>query len=92
MKYVCLIVGLFCKPTVQTKPTIQSLKCTPHLDPGQSGTCIITISKAAQNGGMAFAISLKGSGLIFPPTVTVPKGKTTATFTIKNASTAQAHL
>ena len=63
---------------------VSSLACPANLGPNASGTCTVTLTKAAPAGGAAVTITNTNTVLTVPASVTVAAGLTSATF---NATT-----
>src|SRR5262249_29619003 len=59
---------------------------------GDSTTGIVTLNGAAPAGGADVSLSTANGAASVPPTVTVPEGLTSATFTITTSSTVTANV
>src|ERR1035441_2799088 len=67
--------------TISVFPGVSTLQCTPAtLTSGSASTCTVTLSMAAQSGGVVVALSDNNAALTVPASVTVAAGATTATF------------
>ncbi|HEY7390710.1 MAG TPA: hypothetical protein VH640_19495 [Bryobacteraceae bacterium] len=79
------LAGALCAQT-----TVTLLTCSPsRLLPGESATCMVSLSQAAQAGGTEVLLSSTGKSLISSvASLTVPAGGTSATFTVTAASSA----
>jgi len=65
-------------------PTLKSLTVSPTtVVGGKSSTGTVTVTSPAPVGGLVIALSSSSSSASVPATITVPVGKTEATFTIK---------
>jgi hypothetical protein len=71
--------------TVQA-PYLYSFVLSPTtLIGGSSSTGTVTISSAAPTGGLKVALASNSASATVPATVTIPAGKTSATFTVKTS-------
>lgn len=67
-------------------PGVSALSCNPSAVPAPgTTTCTVTLSQAAGTAGAVVALT-SGSPVTVPPSVTVPSGATTASFTATVAS------
>jgi uncharacterized protein (TIGR03437 family) len=67
---------------------ISSLACPASLGPNASGSCTVTLTKAAPTGGAAVTLANSDTVLTVPASVTVAAGLTSATFSATTASIA----
>jgi WD40 repeat protein len=70
-------------------PVIKSLTLKPSsVKGGSSSTATVTIGSAAPVGGLVFTLSSNNPAATVPQTVTIPAGKSTATFVIETEAVA----
>lgn len=85
VKVTATYEGAFKVGSLEVVPWLQSVSVTPStLVGGNSTTGRVNLAQAAPAGGVAVDVSTNNTGLVTfaSPTVTVPAGQTTATFTI----------
>jgi len=55
---------------------------TYDIEPGEVTTCTVTLSQPAGAGGFSAAVTAGAPGLAVPPSIVVPSGSSTITFTV----------
>ncbi|HYM13854.1 MAG TPA: hypothetical protein VEU62_24160 [Bryobacterales bacterium] len=76
-------------PATATSPAPSSVTCnSTTLAPNTSDTCTINLTSPAPTGGVTVALTVTGSGLAAPSSVSVPAGSSSAQFNVQAGATA----